>query len=390
MFTHIDLFAGIGGFHIGVKNNGGFTIGISEVNKPAIETYTANHGPHLNYGDIRKIDDIAYCDLLTAGVPCQSWSIAGKGLGFSDDRGQLWNDTLYLLSKSRPKAFIFENVKGLSDPRHRESLDYIMSRIKDIGYFASYYLINSYNYGVPQKRERIYIVGFNNETSHVKFELPALTIEHSTLNDILGLGLDVYGVYPDQFIFTDARGGNHTIHSWDISATHRQRHICELIRVHRRRLSNKKVSDSRALKLSDIQSIDSSVKVEELDELISLGFLRNKDDGYELKNSKISSGIKGIYRVVNPTSTVYPTLVASDTMDYLALEPFKDKLTLIKSLKSKIPIRKINKEEACVIMGYPKDFILPDNRMAWMKQIGNSVTPPIIEKLISSIISVLD
>ena len=71
-----------------------------------------------NFGDITGIKSLPAHDLLTAGVPCQSWSIAGKNLGFDDDRGQLWNDTIYLLNQSRPKAFIFENVKGLVDPRN--------------------------------------------------------------------------------------------------------------------------------------------------------------------------------------------------------------------------------------------------------------------------------
>jgi DNA (cytosine-5)-methyltransferase 1 len=75
-------------------------------------------------------------DILTAGVPCQSWLIAGKNLGFDDDRGQLWNDTIYLLNQSRLKAFIFENVKGLADPRNGDALFYILKRIKDAGYFA--------------------------------------------------------------------------------------------------------------------------------------------------------------------------------------------------------------------------------------------------------------
>ena len=122
-FTFIDLFAGIGGFKMALSANGGKCVGFSEVNKDAINAYCENHNikPESNFGDITKIKELPYHDILTGGVPCQSWSIAGKNLGFDDDRGQLWNDTIYLLNQARPKSFIFENVKGLVDPRNKKA-----------------------------------------------------------------------------------------------------------------------------------------------------------------------------------------------------------------------------------------------------------------------------
>src|SRR5690606_38532549 len=126
----------------------------------------------MNFGDITKIRELPPHDLLTAGVPCQSWSIAGRNLGFDDDRGQLWNDTIYLLKKTQPKAFIFENVKGLVDPRNQKALNYILERIKSAGYFTNHFVINSFDYGVPQNRVRIYIVGFKEKTFFEKFNLP--------------------------------------------------------------------------------------------------------------------------------------------------------------------------------------------------------------------------
>ena len=118
-FTFIDLFAGIGGFRIALSNAGGVCLGFSEIAPDAIKAYCTNYNEpeSNNFGDITKLKSLPEHDFMTAGVPCQSWSIAGKKLGFDDDRGQLWNDTLYLLNKVRPKAFIFENVKGLADPR---------------------------------------------------------------------------------------------------------------------------------------------------------------------------------------------------------------------------------------------------------------------------------
>ena len=115
-----------------LTNNGGSCVNFSEINKDAVNTYCENYNenPENNLGDITKIKELPKHDILTAGVPCQSWSIAGKNLGFDDDRGQLWNDTIYLLKQSQPKAFIFENVKCLVDPRNKESFSYILKRIK--------------------------------------------------------------------------------------------------------------------------------------------------------------------------------------------------------------------------------------------------------------------
>jgi len=120
-FTFIDLFAGIGGFRLALSNLGRHCVNFSEIHNDAINTYCANFGEDasLNLGDIAHIKNLPAHDILTAGVPCQSWSIAGKNLGFDDDRGQLWNDMIYLLNQSRPQAFIFENVKGLADPRNQ-------------------------------------------------------------------------------------------------------------------------------------------------------------------------------------------------------------------------------------------------------------------------------
>ena len=144
-FTFIDLFAGIGGFRIALSKAGGTCLGFSEIAPDAIHSYCTNfnESESSNFGDITKLKELPEHDFMTAGVPCQSWSIAGKKLGFDDDRGQLWNDTLFLLNKVRPKAFIFENVKGLADPRNKEALTYIMSRIKEAEYHAEKFILNA-------------------------------------------------------------------------------------------------------------------------------------------------------------------------------------------------------------------------------------------------------
>ena len=186
-FTFIDLFSGIGGFRMALENIGGECLHFSEINKDAIDTYCKNSNEPVekNLGDITKIKELPNHSLLTGGVPCQSWSIAGRNLGFDDDRGQLWNDTIFLLNQSKPDAFIFENVKGLVDPRNKKALTYILERISEAGYFANYYLLNSFDYGVPQNRLRIYIIGFRDKEFADKFRLPKPIEKKIKLADIL-------------------------------------------------------------------------------------------------------------------------------------------------------------------------------------------------------------
>ena len=288
-FTFIDLFSGIGGFHKALVSNDGVCGGYSEINKDAIETYCKNSSEkeEHNLGDIRKIDRLPKHDLLTAGVPCQSWSIAGKNLGFDDDRGQLWNDTIYLLKQSQPKAFIFENVKGLVDPRNKEALNYIMQRIKEAGYYANYYVVNSFDYGVAQNRVRVYIIGFKDEKFFQKFQLPIPVKNRVRLSDILGfkkrrvkcesnkvvssgMSLSSQNGFNDYFLFNDLRNGKTTIHSWDIiNTTSRQKEICYLLLKNRRKSAYGKL-DGNPLSLKHFQSLDNSITKEELEELIKL------------------------------------------------------------------------------------------------------------------------
>ena len=277
-FTFIDLFSGIGGFHKALSGIGGKCLNFSEINKDAINTYCINHDEEIerNLGNITKIEHLPRHDILTAGVPCQSWSIAGKNLGFDDDRGQLWNDTIYLLHQSKPKAFIFENVKGLVDPRNKEALSYILKRIKEAGYFANYYVINSFDYGVPQNRVRIYIVGFKEKEYLLKFNISKPLNKRMKLGDILSkdepitinhkrlVQRDLFGeIVPkrnmslsnnngvnDYFLFNDLRNGHSTIHSWDIiNTTERQKNICYLLLKNRRKSAYGK-SDGNPLSLN--------------------------------------------------------------------------------------------------------------------------------------------
>ena len=167
-FTFIDLFAGIGGFRIAMQNLGGKCVYSSEFDAKAQETYFANYG-EMPFGDITKEATKSYIpkkfDILCGGFPCQAFSLAGKRLGFKDEtRGTLFFEIEDILRKHQPKAFFLENVKGLAIHDRGRTLETILTHLDDAGYdVVPPRILNAMDYGVPQHRERIYIIGFRKD-----------------------------------------------------------------------------------------------------------------------------------------------------------------------------------------------------------------------------------
>jgi len=182
-FTFIDLFAGIGGIRIAFERNGGECIFTSEFDEPCQIMYEANFG-HKPHGDITKIhaDEIPDHDILTGGFPCQSFSIIGHGRGFGDTRGTLFFDVERILRAKQPKAFLLENVKQLTSHDGGKTFKVILETLEGLGYYVHYKVLNGLDFGVPQKRERIIIVGFKED---YPFEFPIKGTEIKTLADIL-------------------------------------------------------------------------------------------------------------------------------------------------------------------------------------------------------------
>ena len=159
-----SMFSGIGGFELGIKNtipNAEF-IGYSEIDKYATQIYERNFKGVKNYGDATKINEreLPDFDLLVGGFPCQAFSIAGKRLGFRETRGTLFFDIARILSHKKPRHFILENVRGLFSHDSGRTFQTILRVLSDIGYMVQWELLNSKNFGVPQNRERIYLVGY--------------------------------------------------------------------------------------------------------------------------------------------------------------------------------------------------------------------------------------
>lgn len=158
-FTFIDLFAGIGGFRIPLQDLGGRCVFSSEINAYAQKSYQLNYGdtPH---GDITKLDisTIPKHDVLTAGFPCQPFSISGKMKGFEDTRGTLIYNVFQVIEKHQPKVVFLENVKHLMHHNKGQTLRTILTHLEELGYRVAWQLLNASDFGVPQNRERIVIV----------------------------------------------------------------------------------------------------------------------------------------------------------------------------------------------------------------------------------------
>ena len=176
-FTFIDLFAGIGGFRMALQNLGGKCVFTSEWDKYSQLTYETNFGERP-FGDITERATKDYIpdgfNVLCAGFPCQAFSIAGKRGGFEDTRGTLFFDVAEIIADKRPEAIFLENVKGLRNHDKGKTLATILNTLRnDLGYFVPEpKILNAKHFGVPQNRERIFIVGFANEADYERFAYP--------------------------------------------------------------------------------------------------------------------------------------------------------------------------------------------------------------------------
>lgn len=179
-FKFIDLFAGIGGFRMALQKLGGKCVFTSEWDKSAQLTYRANFG-EVPFGDITQEETKKFIpddfDVLCAGFPCQAFSIAGRRGGFNDTRGTLFFDVAEIIRRKKPQAIFLENVKGLRNHDRGRTLETILNVLRnDLNYFVPEpQIVNAKDFGVPQNRERIFIVGFKKDLKINSFEYPKST-----------------------------------------------------------------------------------------------------------------------------------------------------------------------------------------------------------------------
>lgn len=172
-YTFIDLFAGIGGFRLALESLGAKCVYSNEWDKQAQIVYNNNFGD-IPEGDITKVDEntIPDHDILCAGFPCQAFSISGKQRGFEDSRGTLFFDVARIVRTKRPKVVFMENVKNFATHDEGRTLEVVRGTMEELGYTFNQKVLSSVDYGVPQKRERIYMVCFRNDLNVNEFNFP--------------------------------------------------------------------------------------------------------------------------------------------------------------------------------------------------------------------------
>lgn len=418
----IDLFAGIGGIRKGLELaaiEAGYNpicVFTSEIKPHAISILKQNHPNEEIAGDITQISaaSIPNFDILCAGFPCQAFSAAGKRLGFADTRGTLFFEVERIIQEKKPKGFILENVEGLVNHDNGNTLKVILAKLNDLGYKVSYKVLNAIDFGVPQDRKRIYIVGtLSNNVSLDNFDHKYTFLEsiletgiptkRSKFISLLLSKFSVEELYGKSI--KDKRGGDANIHSWDIGLkgdiSQEERNLLNLILKERRKKKWAEIigidwMDGMPLTKSQIEEFFQHKDLQlMLDNLVNLGYLKlehpkrlvkvdtngitttyreydeTKPKGYNIVTGKLSFEIS---KILDPKG-VAPTLVAMDM----------NKLYVVDNNN----LRKLTLREGLRLFGYPDDYKFDISEKNGFDLLGNTVAVPVIkavsERLIKNI-----
>lgn len=402
----VDLFCGIGGIRIALEQAlehislDGECLLSSDIDPRARETYSLNF-VEAPASDIRKITKIPKHDVLLAGFPCQPFSYAGARRGFGDTRGTLFFEIERILQTSRPRCFILENVRGLATHDSGRTLATIISRLEGIGYGVTFRILNSADFGVPQNRMRIYIVGIlgaqpelslQSRTRFVdtnKFRTGAPTLfdeDKPTVRSVLDSSVDDrFWCSPEinaslqeltggkleklaGYRFIDSRNGS-SIHSWDIglkgSCTSDEKRLLEALVSNRRKHQFGTHQDGKALSLRQIRTFFPHPKLNGLiKSLLEKGYLRDDGDKFNLTAGNMSFEV---YKILDPDS-ISVTVVTSDA----------HKLGVIQGNR----LRRLTPREVARLQGFPDTFVLNPSDSAAYRQLGNSVSIPVVQKVL--------
>ncbi len=414
MIRFIDLFAGTGGIRLGFEQacekKGLHTkcVFSSEIDKNACASYELNFG-HNPFSDVTKVHELPEFDFMLAGFPCQSFSYAGKRKGFGETRGTLFFEVERLLKKYKPKGFLLENVRGLTTHDQGRTFETIINSLEQLGYSVNYLLLNSSNFGVPQNRVRIYILGILGKEIRMKLQTDvgaadshkfkeqsgqmSLFSENNTIRvvrDILEkkfpknyectedfvarlkkvVGGDLSKLHGYRLI--DYRGGQ-AIHSWELGikgeCTNAEINFLNLLIGNRRKKTFGEHQDGKSLTIEQIKTFYKNNDLEEiLQSLLKKGYLSDYDGKYNPVAGNMSFEV---FKFLDPDS-ISITLTASDT----------NRLGIVQNGKA----RKLTPRECARLQGYPDSYKLLENDNAVYKQMGNAVSVPVIEAVVSDLI----
>ena len=426
----IDLFAGLGGIRLGFEksfNELGFEtdcVMTSEIKPYAVETLAKNFSHDYFVGDIFQVENVQIpdFDFLLGGFPCQSFSAAGNRHGFSETRGTLFFEIERILKDKKPYGFILENVEGLVkhdlENKHDKigkTLSIILDKLKnELGYKVSWKVLDSIEFGLPQSRKRIFIVGTKEEKPNLTFS----NKEFKPLKTILEKGLETIKSDFTEKLFRhfemedlygksikDKRGGDNNIHSWDIGIKGEvsDEQIILLNRLFKERRKKhwaEKIGidwmDGMSLTLEQISTFHKNDNLKVLlDDLVKKGYLRfehpkklvrektengekkfrvydeTKPKGYNIVTGKLSFEIN---KILDPND-IAPTLVATD-VSRLAV-PDNDGL------------RRLTIREGLRLFGYPEWYEIPVKETEAFDLLGNTVAVPVVEHVSKKLAEIL-
>lgn len=420
----IDLFAGIGGIRTGLSQaleEAGYTpkcVLTSEIKPYAVKVLQDNYPQENMVGDVMQlsVDDIPDFDILCAGFPCQAFSSAGKRHGFADTRGTLFFEVERILRAKKPQGFILENVEGLVNHDGGRTFDIIISKLLDLGYKVGYKVLNSVQFGVPQERKRIYIVGTFVAVPDLE-NFPRIT---KTVGEVLETGLptidssfvklllqhfkieELYGKS-----IKDKRGGDTNIHSWDIeikgSVSKEQKELLNcILRERRKKKWAEEIGidwmDGMPLTAKQIYTFFPHPHLQEmLDSLTKKGYLKfehpkqkkTKTDlwgttitireqdvslpkGYNIVAGKLSFEIS---KVIGPNE-IAPTLVAMDMQKLFVADNGG--------------LRRLTLREGLRLFGYPETMQLNVSEKEGFDLLGNTVVVPVIKAVATRLIKAIN
>ena len=418
----IDLFAGIGGIRLGLEQAAhelGYAtecMMTSEIKPAAIKVLRQNHPQENICGDVTQIDsaDIPDFDILCAGFPCQAFSYAGKRMGFEDTRGTLFFEVARILRDKRPKGFILENVEGLVSHDSGKTFSVILDTLHSLHYKVSYRVLNSKDFGVPQERKRIYIVG----TKTKEVDLNSFDLVHNYVETILEEGQplshtkfvnNLLRFYPANALYgkkiKDKRGGEDNIHSWDLEMkghiTAEQKELLNHILHERRKHKWAEVygiewMDGMPLTIDMIRQFYNAPNLEEmLNDLVDKGYLvyehpkkvvisqsatgsirsRERDAslpmGYNIVAGKLSFEVS---EILNPKGYA-PTLVAMDMHRIHVVDGEG--------------IRQLTLTEGKRLFGYPDTYKLDVPIKEGYDLLGNTVVVPVIKAVATKLLNTI-
>lgn len=333
-FSFIDLFAGIGGFRLAAQNLGGECVFSSEWDAQAQKTYFANYG-EVPFGDITTPQTKGFIpkkfDLLCAGFPCQPFSYAGEKKGFEDKtRGTLFFDICKILEEHKPPMVFLENVKGLVSHDNGKTLETVISSLRNLGYFPHWKVLSSLDFGLPQKRERWYCVAFRED---IPFEFPEPQGGHPTLRDIVDINDDSPELKLPQFELD--RIDYHFAHCHEFDRVPHD--------------NSKYAPNTKKGKhgIYSFQKPDGSLR-------------------FHVGDHAKTQIQEAFYACLD---TYAPTIIANRTPKLWDLR------------------RRLSVKEAKRLQGFPDNFIMPVLDCHALKQLGNSVSVPVIQLILERVIN---